>query len=298
MQTFGEYATWWLEHRPALRPSTRQLYAWLLRRHVLPALGPLRWDELTALRVRGWHAELAAAAAPTPTRQAYCLVRAICTTAVSDGLLAEQPCRVAGAGRTRKAPRRIPTLAQVEAVADAVPARYAALVRVAAWSGARWGELTALTLDRLDLETGLLRIDRQLLTLAGSLPVEAPPKSDAGIRSLHLPPHLLPGLRAHVAAHVPAGCPWLFPNGKGAPVRRDSFRSVWVRARERAGVPWLRFHDLRHFANTQAAAAGASTRELMARMGHATLEAALGYQHASLERDRAIAQALSRMTEP
>ncbi len=54
----------------------------------------------------------------------------------------------------------------------------------------------------------------------------------------------------------------------------------------------LHFHDLRHTANTLAAATGASTRELMHRMGHASSAAALRYQHATRDRDRAIAQAL------
>ena len=56
----------------------------------------------------------------------------------------------------------------------------------------------------------------------------------------------------------------------------------------------LRLHDLRHTGNTTlAAATGASTKELMARMGHASAQAALIYQHATAERDRAIADALS-----
>lgn len=55
----------------------------------------------------------------------------------------------------------------------------------------------------------------------------------------------------------------------------------------------FRFHDLRHTGNTLAAASGASTKELMARMGHASPRAALIYQHATRERDDVIARALS-----
>jgi hypothetical protein len=57
----------------------------------------------------------------------------------------------------------------------------------------------------------------------------------------------------------------------------------------------LRFHDLLHTGNTLAASTGASTRELMARMGHASSRAALIYQHATRDRDAAIAAALSEM---
>jgi integrase len=57
-------------------------------------------------------------------------------------------------------------------------------------------------------------------------------------------------------------------------------------------------HDLRHTGNTWAAATGASTRELMARMGHSTPDAALRYQHATEDRDRVIAEALAGLTKP
>jgi hypothetical protein len=57
----------------------------------------------------------------------------------------------------------------------------------------------------------------------------------------------------------------------------------------------LRFHDIRHTGNTLAAATGASTRELMARMGHSSARAALIYQHATLERDEAIAAGMGKL---
>ena len=61
-----------------------------------------------------------------------------------------------------------------------------------------------------------------------------------------------------------------------------------------AGAARFHFHDLRHTGNTLAAASGASTRELMQRMGHASMRAALIYQHATSERDREIASAMDR----
>jgi integrase len=68
---------------------------------------------------------------------------------------------------------------------------------------------------------------------------------------------------------------------------------VWYPAREAASRPDLRFHDLRHTGATLAAATGATLAELMARLGHSTPAAAMRYQHAAADRDRAIAEALS-----
>lgn len=78
-------------------------------------------------------------------------------------------------------------------------------------------------------------------------------------------------------------------------MRRASFYSCWQRAVTQTGLVGLRFHDLRYTGATLAAMTGASTRELMARLGHSSPAAALRYQHATLERDEAIAQGLSRL---
>jgi integrase len=88
----------------------------------------------------------------------------------------------------------------------------------------------------------------------------------------------------------------VYTSPESGPIRRNNFRSrVWLPAVRTVGVEGLRFHDLHHTGNTLAAATGASTRELMARMGHASPRAALIYQHATSERDHAIAAALGEM---
>jgi integrase len=72
---------------------------------------------------------------------------------------------------------------------------------------------------------------------------------------------------------------------------------MWKKARVQVGREDLHWHDLRHFANTLAASAGASTKELMRRLGQSSPAAALRYQHATEERDQAIAERMSDMIE-
>ena len=84
-------------------------------------------------------------------------------------------------------------------------------------------------------------------------------------------------------------------SGEGAALRRNNFhRSVrWPECLAEAGLPeGFRFQGLRHTGNTLPASSGASTRELMHRMGHASMRPALIYQHATSERDREIAAAI------
>ena len=115
-------------------------------------------------------------------------------------------------------------------------------------------------------------------------------------------PHhpVVPDIKAHLAQWVGADAAALvFPSADGSGLRRSNFnRRVWHPASRAAGLSGLRFHDLRHTGNTLAASTGASTKELMSRMGHASPRAALMYQHATSERDRVLADALSRLAEP
>jgi integrase len=76
-------------------------------------------------------------------------------------------------------------------------------------------------------------------------------------------------------------------------LRRSNFhKSVWSKTREKVGLPDLHFHDLRHTGGTLTAATGATLKELMARLGHSSVRAAMIYQHATRDRDQAIAKAL------
>lgn len=78
-------------------------------------------------------------------------------------------------------------------------------------------------------------------------------------------------------------------------MRGDALRLAFERARAKAELPHLRFHDLRHTGQTLAAAAGASLADLMRRLGHSSMVAAKRYLHATDSRDRQIATALSRL---
>jgi len=103
-------------------------------------------------------------------------------------------------------------------------------------------------------------------------------------------------VKAHLAEHVAASREALvFPAAHGGHMSPATLYRHFYPARKVAGRPDLRFHDLRHTGAVLAAATGATLAELMARLGHSTVSAALRYQHAAAERDKVIAQALSKL---
>lgn len=89
----------------------------------------------------------------------------------------------------------------------------------------------------------------------------------------------------------------VFTSTRGTYLQRSNFsRLVWRPAVAELGLEGIRFHDLRHTAGTLAAVAGATTRELMERMGHTTPGVALRYQHVMADRQAALAAALDGLT--
>ncbi|MCZ7460489.1 tyrosine-type recombinase/integrase [Streptomyces sp. WMMC940] len=104
-----------------------------------------------------------------------------------------------------------------------------------------------------------------------------------------LPASLTAELAAHLAAYAELGRTGLvFTGERGGQLCRNNFRRVWLRALKTTGLRDVHFHDLRHTGNTLAATGGATTRELMQRMGHSSVRAALIYQHLVNGRDHAI----------
>ena len=123
-----------------------------------------------------------------------------------------------------------------------------------------------------------------------------PPKSDAGRRTVAIPPHLLGAVQEHLACHVgPDPDDLLFPAQHGGHLAPSTFYRHFYKARAVAGRADARFHDLRHTGAVLAASGGANLAELMGRLGHSSPAAALRYQHVAAGRDQVIAEMLSKM---
>jgi len=298
--TLAAYAPTWLAARltsrgDPLRPRVRELYESELRLHILPSLGRYELGRLNTATVRSWHAELLADGPGSSTvAKCYRLLRAMLGTAVEDGLIAVNPCTIKGAGVEHAGERPIISPAQAWALADQVPPRFRALVLLAAFGGLRLGELLGLTRSSLDLlhSTVSVKVQRQQLTHGQW--VSGPPKTEAGVRTFVLPAELVPVLADHLDRWAAAASDALvFTGVKGGPLRPHVWQTQWDRARRAVGLDGLHFHDLRHVAGTLAASTGVGTKELMHRLGHASPRAALLYQHATVERDTAIANAMS-----
>jgi integrase len=299
---FAEYAATWIDERPGLRPKTLDLYRYLLRRHLsaTPGFGARAIAEITPAHVRRWRKSLADSGVSAVTiAKAYRLLKAIMNTAVDDGIIRRNPCRIKGAGQEKSPERPVLTVHQVFTLAEAIDRRYRALVLLAVFASLRWGELAALRRADIDLTACTVRITRSLTELPDGGYAFGSPKSEAGLRTVPFPDLIVPDLTWHLARFTASDDDALvFTSPTGSPLRRGNFRRrVWLKALTTAGLPAIHFHDLRHTGNNLSADAGANLRELMERMGHSSTRAALIYLHATTEQQRAVADALGSLAK-
>jgi len=302
--TLQAYADIWLETRKtqgrALRPTTRQQYRMLLDTFIYPTFGDERIDRITADDVNAWYDALAPGR-ETIRAHAYSLLRTIFASAALERphpLVPYNPAQIRGAGSAKRAHHVQPaSLEDLRTIVEEMPDRYKLMALLAAWCAMRFGELTELRRGDIDLRTGRVKVRRGVVRVDGEF-IIGPPKTDAGVRDIAIPPHLLPLVKDHLSDHTAPGREsLLFPaagnsNRHMAPA---TLYKVYYPAREAAGRPDLRWHDLRHTGAVLAAQTGATLAELMGRLGHSTPGAAMRYQHAAADRDAEIARRLSEL---
>jgi integrase len=296
--TFEDYAVSWLGDR-TLKPRTRAHYTMLLDRLILPTFGAFTLKAITSDAVRRWHAELGTSR-PTLRAHGFALLRSILGSAVADQLIPVNPAHIRGGSSSKRVHEIRPaTLGELEALVTAMrPERYRLLVLMAAWCGLRQGELCELRRGDIDVKNGVIRVRRAVVHVGGQAIVDSP-KSAAGVRDVAIPPHLMGLVKEHLRDNITGGKDGLlWPASDGVShLPPSTLYTAYWRARQAAGRPDLRFHDLRHTQAVMAAQTGATLAELMNRLGHSTPAMALRYQHLVSGRDAEIAKALSAMAE-
>lgn len=299
--TFEVYAVRYVSERD-LRPKTVREYRGLLERTLLPAFGEMPLKQIRRETVRAWHAGLPKGT-PSANAAAYRLLRSIMTAAENDELIDRNPVRIAKASTARVQNEQKPSpVDEIATIVDAMPERLRLFIVLAAFTGMREGEIFELRRSDLDPSSGTIAVTRKIEkdadpSAAGACSncgrVIGPPKTAKGTRVVHLPPAFLPLLRAHLLAHTAPGADGLlFPGERKDHMSARFLLDRYAVARKAAGRPDLTIHGLRHSALTLAGQHGATNAELQARAGHASLAAMAIYQHATIDRDRQLAEKL------
>jgi integrase len=295
--TFGEWAEEWLAQAANLKPKTRHDYERTLRNHVLPVFGETPVGAIDRMDMRRFAAALMERGIGASTLHAAVKVaRLVLGVAVDGGAIKANPAMQLRLPRPSKTEMHFLTPEQVESLARGITQAYATLVRFAAYTGLRAGEIGALRVGRLDLLRGWVEVAESMAEVNGKL-IFGATKTYAN-RHVPLPPFLRDELAAYLAGrpHDPGALVFTAPQG-GALRHNLFYRRHYKPAAAAVGLPAdLRFHDLRHSYAAFCIASTADPYAVMRRMGHSSITVTYNtYGHLFPERDQEITTGLEEL---
>jgi integrase len=294
--TLREYAEEW-KARQIHRPTTVDHLEGVLSRHVFPSLGDRRLSSLLPSDIQAWVRRLSDSLAPSTVGVAHRILSGILKSAVTDRRIVTNPCTGTKLPQVTKRKIQPISASQLHGILEHVPDRHRGLIVVAAGTGMRQGELFGLTVDRLNFDERTVTVDRQLINVNGRQPFFAPPKSQASIRIIPLPDSVVDALHLHLR-HYPTDS-LVFRNTHGDPLRRSAFWTEWRRATRQAGLPDIRFHELRHYYASLLIRHGESVKTVQARLGHASASETLDtYSHLWPDSDERTRDAVDLVLRP
>ena len=299
--TVAAYLDAWLAGRRdagAIRATTATAYAVVIRAHLSPRIGGIPLVRLGREQITSCYRDLRASGradgdagglSQKSVYNVHLVLRKALGDAVDEGFLEVNP-----AVRAWTAPRAVAAMrtwtedeaAQFLRMAAGHPD--AALYRLALATGMRRGELLGLRWRDLDLGAGSLSVRQQVVRAAGSLRV-GPPKTSASRRRIALDPDTVEALRGHRRLQVverlqagrgQSGDDLVFGRLDGAPRDPDVVSHNFRRSVAAAGLPVIRFHDLRHTHASLLLARGTNPKVVQERLGHASVAITLDlYSH-------------------
>ena len=298
--TFGQFVEehWKQKVLTAFKPSTAESHAVLLRKHLLPYFGEKRLCDIGTADVQAFVVEKAQAGLAWNTvKNLRNLVSRTLRTAVEWNYLSSNAARgVRLPAKQLVRPPRVITVEQLRALLRILPEPVRTMVLVCAFTGVRAGELFALRWRHVDLERGVLQVRESVHR--GKF---GPPKTRNSVRDLPLGSVVLAALLAHrrrVGENSPDDL--LFPSRKRTALCRNNLlRRVVYPACDRAGIPRVGWHSLRHLHATLLSEAGEPLKVAQAQLGHADLQTTLGvYTHLLPESQRRAVERVESLVFP
>ena len=296
--TTQELLTEWLENyeKERVKPRTYSRYQGILVTHIIPALGDIEISELSRRRIQEFltqkkkdgNVKNGESLSATSTNLMLTVLNMAFEYAFDMELVEENPCV-----RLKRVPedsKKVEAFTKdeqrkLEAQIDSEEDRRLFGIRLCLYSGLRIGELLGLEWSDVDLERGIITIDKTVYrekddTGSWQFCVDKP-KTKSSERSIPLPSYIMEQIREYQKGAL---SPYIIENKKGERMSIRSYQYIFEKLTERAGVRRLNFHVLRHTFATRAIECGMDIKTLSEIMGHKNASVTLNrYAHSMMD---------------
>jgi integrase len=306
--TVREYLYRWLESavKPTVRETTYRRHAGLIRMHVVPYIGNVPLQRLTALQVQELYDTLrttqrgdgkAGTLSVRSVRYVHVILKQALKQAVRWRLVPHNAAEGAEPPRAVRPHIDVWDAGEAARFLDAAQGdSYGAIWEVALGTGLRKGELLALRWCDVELERATLHVRRTITETEDGVDY-GEPKTKAGRRTLKLSPDGVEALLAHRVARPLAidAEALVFQSAAGTPIFQRNLSRRFYALTARAGLGHIPFHGLRHTHATLLLAEGVNVKAVSARLGHASIQITLDtYAHWLPQMDDQAAAAIGR----
>ena len=305
--TVGTWLEVWMENyaRVKLRPSTFKTSQGFLKNHIKPQIGSIPLADLTSLNLQQFYKKLLAEGrverieaqkqpkglSAKTVRNIHQIISSALKLAIEQRLIARNPADGCALPKAeRKEMQTLPIEQPTSFLREAKDSGVFALYYIDLTTGLRRGELLGLKWSDIDLEKGDLRVQRQIGRIDGKI-IEMPLKTKNAYRTLPLSADAISVLKMQKCKV--GNSEWVFPSPTGGPMSPDSVLHMLHRVLKRAGLPKVRFHDLRHTFATMALQNGVDVKTVSSMLGHYSAGFTLDtYAHVTTDAQLKAAQAM------
>ena len=281
--TVSSWVRTWYEvyAEPRIRPNTKAYYTNYIENHIIPGIGNISLDKLTTIQIQRFYNNLQKSGrvqrknfpelrdkslSPRVVRGVHTLLRNCLEQAVAERLLLANPAQGCKLPQLEKKEMKILPQEKIGMyLAEAERRGLLAAFYLELTTGLRRGELLGLKWSDIDLEKGDLRVQRQIGRIDGKI-IEMPLKTKNAYRTLPLSVDAIDVLMQQ--RRKTGNSEWVFPSPTGGPMSPDSVLHMLHRVLKRAGLPKVRFHDLRHTFATLALQNGVDIKTVSGMLGH------------------------------
>ncbi len=282
---------WLIVVKTSVRPNTLDQYSQIAQHHIKPSLGNILLRDLTPHQVQMLYtSKLEEGTSPRTTRLIHSVLHAALNHALKLGLVIRN---VSDAVTLPKVPRKEMKTLDDYQVRQLIQATESPQMEVLFWvavtTGLRQGEILGLKWSDLDWQSKRLHIQRQVQRIKGKGLVFCEPKSASGRRMIVLGQSTIEKLREYKrdqeTTRIHVGSKWkdndlIFPSPYGEPLDSTIVVKAYKRSLKAAGLPEIRFHDLRHTAATLMLQQGINPKIVQERLGHSDISLTLNtYSH-------------------